>query len=209
MSQLLCVVLALVGFAGISANGQSTVPPGAAHPLKDASPLKPPVGVKVAILEFDDLECPPCAHALPLVESAAQHYKVPIVHHDFPIWEQHKWALDAAVTARYLKDSVSAKVSQDFRRDVFSNQTSIASQEDLAAFTKKWFAAHKLKLPAVIDPKGIYAAEVKADRALAMQIGLRGTPSVFVVTPKEWAQVVDMSELDATVGKAVNEAGKR
>jgi len=202
-------VVVLGGVVGVSAYGQLAVPPGAGVALKDASTLKPPVGAKVAIVEFDDLECPPCSRALPLVESSAEHYKVPIVHHDFPIWEQHKWALDAAVTARYLKDAVSVKISQDFRRDVFSNQTAISNQEDLAGFTKKWFAGHHLRLPAVIDPKGVYVAEVKADRMLGMQVGLRGTPSVFVVTGKSWTQVVDMSQLDATVGKSVSETGKR
>jgi protein-disulfide isomerase len=202
-------VLMLGGVVGVSGYGQLSVPPGAGVALKDTSTLKPPVGAKVAIVEFDDLECPPCSRALPLVESSALHYKVPVVHHDFPIWEQHKWALDAAVTARYLKDAVSLKVSQDFRREVFAHQTSIANQEDLAGFTKKWFATHHLKLPAVIDPKGTYVAEVKADRMLGMQVGLRGTPSVFVVTAKSWTQVIDMAQLDATVGKAVVETGKR
>ena len=37
--------------------------------FQDTSMLKPPAGAKVAIYEFDDLECPACAHALPIVHA--------------------------------------------------------------------------------------------------------------------------------------------
>ena len=47
----------------------------------DASLLKPPPGAKVAIVMFEDLECPECARAYPLVWAAAIAHKVPVVLH--------------------------------------------------------------------------------------------------------------------------------
>ncbi len=58
--------------------------PNAGYPFQDTSVLKPPAGAKVAIYEFEDLECPACAHAAPIVHAAAAHYKIPIERHDYP-----------------------------------------------------------------------------------------------------------------------------
>ena len=199
------VLVGILGFG--SAGAQTSVPPGRVDPFKDTSVLKLPAGMKVAILEFDDLECPGCAHVLPMVEAAAAHNNVPILHHDYPLTEIHVWSFDAAVTARYLHDALSPKVGDDFRRDLFAHQSSVNSKDDLARFTKEWFATHKLRQPAVIDKTGKYAAEVKADRALGDRLGIKGTPTMFVLTPTAWVQVVWFSQLDATVAKAVAESG--
>ena len=56
-----------------------------------ASILKPPKGADVAIVIFEDLECPDCARAAPLVEEAARTYKIPVVRHDYPL-PMHPWA---------------------------------------------------------------------------------------------------------------------
>ena len=47
--------------------------------------LRPPKGAKVAIVVFEDLECPDCARAAPLVLEAAKTYKIPVVRYDFPL----------------------------------------------------------------------------------------------------------------------------
>jgi hypothetical protein len=36
--------------------------------VNDPSALKPPPGARVAIIEFEDLECPDCANANPLLK---------------------------------------------------------------------------------------------------------------------------------------------
>src|ERR1700726_1120635 len=103
-------------------------------PYRDTSMLRAPAGAPVAIYEFEDLECPACARAFPIVHAAIERYKIPLVRHDFPL-KMHIWSFDAAVTARYLQDKVSPKIAEDFRRDVFANQMSIASKDDLESFT--------------------------------------------------------------------------
>src|SRR5271156_4071291 len=116
------LLLALPGCASVLA--QTSAPPNTGTAFKDTSMVKPPAGAKVAIYEFEDLECPACAHAFPIVHAAIDHYKIPLVRHDFPL-KMHVWSFDAAVTARYLQDKVSPQKAEEFRRDVFASQTAI------------------------------------------------------------------------------------
>ncbi len=69
--------------------------------VHNAVPLRPPAGARVAIIEFEDLECPDCARANPLLKQAAEQYKIPWVRHDFPL-PQHDWSFQAAVNARWF-----------------------------------------------------------------------------------------------------------
>ncbi len=109
--------------------------------FKDTSMLRPPAGSRVAIYEFEDLECPACAHAFPVVHAAVEKYKIPLLRHDFPL-KMHIWSFDAAVIARYIQDKISPQAAEEYRRAVFANQVSIASKEDLTAFSQKYFQSH-------------------------------------------------------------------
>ena len=40
--------------------------------------LRPPKGAQVALVVFEDLQCPDCRRAAPLVEEAARTYKIPV-----------------------------------------------------------------------------------------------------------------------------------
>src|SRR5580692_8152078 len=68
--------------------------------FKDTSMLRAPAGSRVALYTFEDLECPACAHAYPIVHAAVQKYKVPLLRHDFPLGPMHPWSFEAAVIAR-------------------------------------------------------------------------------------------------------------
>lgn len=194
------IVLAatLLAACCLPAAAQYSAPPNTGNAFKDTSMLKPPAGAKVAIIKFEDLECPACAHAYPVVHAAAERYKIPIVRHDFPL-KMHIWSRDAAITARYLQDKVSPQVADEFRGSVFAAQTSIASKEDLANYTRRFFQSHKLNQPFVIDPVGLFAAEVNADYTLGERIGISQTPTIWVVTQKTWVQVTDTNQLYATI----------
>src|SRR2546428_13764393 len=91
---------------------------------QDVNPaLKPPKGAQVAIVVFEDLQCPDCARAAPLLEEAARTYKIPVVRHDFPL-PKHNWSYEAAILARYF-DTQSKKLGNDFRDKVFEHQSEI------------------------------------------------------------------------------------
>ncbi|MDW5266334.1 MULTISPECIES: thioredoxin domain-containing protein [Acidobacteriaceae] len=183
---------------------QTSAPPNTGTAFKDTSMLKPPAGERVAIFEFEDLECPACAHAFPITRAAAEHYKIPLLHHDFPL-KMHIWSLDAAITARYMQDKVSPQAAEDYRRAVFANQNSIASKEDLQNFTRHYFQTHGHEMPFVVDPTGQFAREVQADYQLGERVGLTQTPTIFVVTPKHWVQITDVNDLYQTIDTALAE----
>jgi protein-disulfide isomerase len=158
--------------------------------------LRPPKGASVAIVIFEDLECPDCARAAPLVEEASRTYKIPVVRHDFPL-QMHPWAYDAAILARYF-DTKSKAIGNEFRDTVFKHQIEI-TKDTLRAFAEKFAAAHKLDLPFVVDPDGKLAAKIQADRTAGTELGLQHTPTLYVVSNKHtgtpFVEVVDRTQL--------------
>src|SRR5579859_2213751 len=132
-------------------------------PVHDASALKPPVGAHVAIVEFEDMECPDCAHANPLLKEAAEKYRIPWVRHDFPL-PFHNWSFTAAVNARWF-DTKSKKIGDDYRDYIFANQISINNPGDLTQYSQTFAKSRGLALPFAVDPQGKLAALVKADYA--------------------------------------------
>ena len=149
--------------------------------FKDTSMLKPPAGQRVAIVVFEDLECPACANSHPIELQAAQQYHVPIVRYDFPL-QMHVWSFDAAVFARYLQDKVNPGLADEYRTEVFRNQISIASKDDLQNFNRQFLQKHGQAMPFVVDPGGALAARVKADYNLGLRLNVTRTPTIIVVT---------------------------
>jgi len=197
------LILALV--LAVPAGAQMAMPSAGATAFKDTSVFKPPSGAKVAIIEFEDLECPLCAHVSPMVREAMSHYHIPRVHYDFII-PGHVWSRSAAIYARYLEDKVSPQVAEDFRRDVFASQRLIASADDLQQFTRRWFQTHGQAMPFVIDPSGHCAAEVEADCALGRRTGIAHTPTLVVATAHRWIEVTEPDQLYAAIDRAEAEA---
>jgi protein-disulfide isomerase len=203
MSRVLAVVLfvSLTGtVAGSGALAQTAVG-GVVSPFKDTSMLKPPAGQKVAIVEWEDLECPACAHAFPLVHQAVDHYHIPLVRYDFLI-PGHRWSREAAIYARYIQTKLTSELAVEYRREVFASQFKIASKDDLVKFTQQFFAKAGKQMPFVVDPTGQLAKEVEADRDLGEKLGLNETPTIIVVTPKGWIQVKDVSDLYQAIDQA-------
>ena len=148
----LFVSLASVSY-GSPASAQTSVPPNQVSPFKDTSILKPPAGAKVAIIEFEDLECPACAKAFPVVHEAVAHYRIPLEERDYPL-RMHLWSHEAAIYARYMKDKISPDLALDYRRQVFASQFRITSKDDLNNFTKQYLSSKGKQMPFVVDPTG-------------------------------------------------------
>ncbi len=192
--------------AANTAHAQFSAPPNTANTFRDTSMVKPPAGAKIAIYEFEDLECPACARAFPIVHAAVEHYKIPLVRHDFPL-KMHIWSRDAAITARYIQDKIDPKLAEDYRRAVFASQQLIATKEDLQNFTQKFFQSHGRTMPFVVDPNGLFAAEVQADYTLGERIGITQTPTIWVVTQNNWIQITDINQLYATINTVQAQVG--
>jgi protein-disulfide isomerase len=188
--------LALLFAASLCASAQQAVSPA----------LRPPKGAQVAIVVFEDLQCPDCRRAQPLVEEASRTYKIPLVLHDFPL-PFHSWSYQAAILARYF-DTHSKALGNDFRDYIFSNQLEI-TPDNLRGFAEKFATAHKVDLPFVVDPEGKLAALVNADKELGKSINLQHTPTLYVVSNKRsgkpFVEVVDRSQLYALIDEMMKD----
>ena len=168
--------------------------------------LRPPKGATVAIVVFEDLQCPDCRRAAPLVEEASRTYKITVVRHDFPL-PFHTWSYDAAIFARFF-DTHAKALGNEFRDYIFSNQLEVTPQ-NLRGFAEKFASEHKVELPFVIDPEGKLAALISADKELGKAIQINHTPTLYVVSNKlsgkPFVEVVDRSQLYALIDAMLKE----
>lgn len=174
----------------------------------DTSMLRPPKGAKVAIIVFEDLECPDCARAAPLLHEAAKQYNIPLVQRDFPL-PMHPWSFEAAVNARFF-DTKSAKLGDEYRSYIFQKQLQITKQ-NLRGMTERFADQQKVALPFVMDPNGDLAAKVKADYQLGQRIPLDHTPTIYIVSDtvrgQPFIEVVDRTKLYELIEQVIKETG--
>ncbi len=172
----------------------------------DASSLKPPPGTRVAIVMFEDMECPSCAANFPVVEQAGKAHNIPVVLRDFPLGpKHHPWSFDAAVWARFF-DTKSEALGRDFRAYIFKNQPQI-TPGNLRQYVQKFGDDSHVPLPFVIDPEGKLKAQVQADHDLGLRLGITQTPTIFVVSNTESQQVDKLENLPQIIEEMQKKAG--
>ena len=173
----------------------------AADAPMNTSALHPPAGSRIALVVFEDLECPACAKTDPLLIQAVHNYSLPLVRHDFII-PSHAWSKEAHIMARYF-DTQSPQLGEEFRQYIFANQTSIY-KTNLRQWADKFAAAHRTALPAFYDPTGKLRSAVEADTELGKATAVHQTPTIYVVTNSPqvpYQQVTDQAKLFETIEK--------
>jgi protein-disulfide isomerase len=169
----------------------------------DTSALHPPAGSRMALVVFEDLQCPACAKAEPLLEQAERNYKLPLVRHDFVI-PNHTWSKDAHIMARYFDahpTPQSPQLGEEFRKYIFANQNAIY-KTNLREWADKFAAANHTALPSFYDPSGALRAKVEADTELGKATGIRQTPTIYVVSTSKqqpFVQVPEQGKLFETI----------
>ena len=167
---------------------------------QDPSLLRPPKGAPVALIVFEDLQCPKCRLDSPVEQQAARAHKIPLIVHDFPL-PMHNWSYQAAIIAHYF-DSQSKELGSEFRSFIFQHQPEI-TPDTLQNFAQRFATEHKTELPFVIDPQGKFAAEVNADKELGRKVGIQHTPTIYVVSSRNpsrpFVEVTDSSQLFQTI----------
>ena len=199
-------LLALLCLLALPLAARAADPPPAdappPRPPADGSTLPLPVGTTVAVVIFEDLQCPDCAHMHPLLLEATRAAGVPLVIHDFPI-PRHAWAFPAAVVARYYTNR-SAELGLAYRSWIFEHQREIAP-DNLRAWVERFAAEHGETLPPDIDPDGQLSAAVQADFDLGKKIGLAYVPLMFVIGPgtgsAHYVELMDPADLPAAIEK--------
>jgi protein-disulfide isomerase len=183
--------------------------PALAQDSKDMV-LRPPKGVKVAIVVFEDLECPDCGRAAPLLLQASRTYKIPQVRYDFPL-NIHPWARTAAIYAKFF-DTKSKAMGDDFRDYIFRNQPGI-TKDNLRQWVDKFADAHKVPVPYAVDPTGELEKKVQHDIDTGMSLGVQHTPTIYVVSDARsgtpFVEVVDRSQLYQMIDEMKRQAGAK
>src|SRR5947209_8240219 len=161
----------------------------------DLESLKPPKGSKVALVVFEDLECPTCGQAHPQLEQLSKQYGIPLLIHDFPL-QQHAWAMPAAILAQYFESRYS-NLGREFRSYIFQNQSQISApceaksgdaaageqcRQNLRSFAQKFAQQHKMALPFALDPQQKLENRIVADRSLGQRVGVEHTPTIYITT---------------------------
>lgn len=194
-SKLASVVLAMLALASLAF-------------AADGFSLKPPPGAKVAVVVFEDLECPSCAHAYPLIWQAADAAHVPVVLHDFPL-AKHPWSFQAAVYAHFF-DTKSQKLGNDYRGYIYQNQSQI-TPANLTQYTQKFADNNYVPLPFAVDPQGELKAKIEADRQLGEKVNLSATPTIFVVgggsASPSFIEVTNLDNLASAIEEMQKKSG--
>ena len=192
---MVAAVLLLLALPGLAQDPRSAV-------------LRPPKGAKVAIVVFEDLQCPDCGRAAPLLRQASKTYKIPQVRYDFPL-TIHNWSRQAAIFAKFF-DSKSKALGDDYRDYIFSNQPRI-TKDNLRNYTETFAAQHKLALPFAVDPMGALEKQVDQDINLGKRVGVEHTPTIYVVSDVRagtpFVEVVDRSQLFQMIDEMKRQAG--
>lgn len=171
----------------------------------DTSALQPPPGARVAIVEFDDLECPACAHANPILMAAAEKYHIPWVRHSLLI-PGHIWSRNGAIFAHWF-DQKGHGIGDEYQNAIFANQSSIYNLPVLDQFTQNFARSHGIALPFNVDPQNKLAAAVEADNNLSRRTGINRTPTVFIaMAHSSGPPYIEVQNIDTDLYRDIDQA---
>jgi protein-disulfide isomerase len=143
-------------------------------------PMKGPAKAAVTIVEFSDLQCPHCKDAQPVIDKLlAAEPNARFVFQNFPL-PMHNWANKAASYAdcvgRASNDAFWKFVQGTF--DEQSNITESNADEKLTAIADS--AGVKGADMATCAAKPDTRARVEKSVALGQEVGVTGTPTVYI-----------------------------
>ena len=171
---------------------------------------------KVVAVNFDDFECPYCAamHRTLFPEILKEYGdRVTFVYKDDPLVEIHPWALHAAVDANCLA-AQNEDAYWDFADYIHNNKQEVDKEKSLSA---RFDAVDKIsalqgqkhnvdtaKLQACMKAQNEDA--VRASMKLADELGVSGTPAMFI-NGRKIDGAVPIDEVRSTLDAALRDAG--
>jgi protein-disulfide isomerase len=168
---------ATAALAGCSGGGSN------AEPIVDGDrPARGDESAPVTVTAFEDFSCPHCrrfhAQVVPaIVDQYVEPGDVRYLHADFPIPVNERWSYAVAGAARAVFETAGSEGFWPFAAEIFPHQGSYSLDvvESVAAETAD---AGEAARTAAAD--GTYREEVEADRERGQELGVNGTPTVFV-----------------------------
>jgi len=129
----------------------------------------------VTVLEFGDLECPYCRATAPVLRELVDTSdgQVRLVWRHFPLFEVHPYALSAALAA----EAAGAHGRfWEMHEELLRDQGRLTDQDLRAAATALGLDPEEV----AGDGAQAYAPAISADYAAGIELGVRGTPTLFV-----------------------------
>jgi protein-disulfide isomerase len=170
-------VIARGGAAPPRPAAQQSPDPDKVHQLSVGSSFViGPTDAPVSIVEFSDYQCPFCARAEPLIQAALNEYpkKVNFVYKHFPLTSIHPQAMAAAQAA--VAAGKQGKF-EEMHKLLFENQRALGP-EQLKEYAKR-IGLDLRKFEADMNSEETQKL-IREDMQLAQQVGVRGTPTIFV-----------------------------
>ena len=195
-----------------------TKDPGDAIPIA-GRPIRGNPAAKVTVVNFDDLECPYCARMhQELFPATMNHYKdlVRYVYKDDPLTDLHPWAMRAAVDANCLAAQSGAVYWQyvdylhahgdEVTGDQRDRNKSFAALDRIARQEATVSKLDETALDACIAKQD--ETQIKASAKLADNLGIDGTPAVYVNGEKINGGAVPVDQLWMVIDRALRAAGQ-
>lgn len=142
----------------------------------------------LTIVEFSDFQCPYCRRAFPIIREIAERYgdRIRYVYRDFPVEEIHEDARRAAEAAQcaHAQGKFWAYHDRLFQQQEAQCPSGVVCENGLDAVSLIAHArAVGLDVPAFEQcaASGTFADAVQGDRAVGLQLGVRGTPTWFFI----------------------------
>lgn len=141
----------------------------------DDQPTKGSPTARVTIVEFTDYECPSCAEMHPVLDRISAEYgeRVHLVVRDFPL-SQHKHALKAAEAAEAAREQGKY---WEYVALLYANQKAL-DVPHLKEYASQ-VGLNRKQFDAALD-SGKFAAKVQRDLEDGEQLGVSGTPTIFI-----------------------------
>lgn len=141
----------------------------------EGSPVLGPADAPVTIAVFDDFECPYCAKAVPLLKEVANAYpeQVKLVFKHFPLG-MHKNARAAAIASMAADRQGKFWPLHDL---LFANYNKLSPQKITELAKQAGLDMPRFESDRK-DPR--LQQKLAADQREGQQIGVRGTPTIFV-----------------------------
>lgn len=135
----------------------------------------------VTVMAFEDFACPHCRtyhlEEFPSIRSELVGSDVRYEHHDLPIPVSEQWSWAVAGAARAVQDGVDDATFFDYAKRLFEDQSSYSMSllESLADAV----GADGCDVRTAAA-NGRYRPVLEADRQRGVEMGVQGTPTVFV-----------------------------
>ncbi len=183
-------------------------------------PIRGNPTAKVTVINFDDLQCPYCARLhQELFPATLEHYKdqVRFIYKDDPLTEIHPWAMHAAVDANCLA-AQSSDVYWTYVDYLHAHGDEITgSDRDLQkSFGALDRIAHQEATLGKLGETVLNTCmakqdetQIRASAKLAEDLGIDGTPAVYVNGERVNGGAVPQNELWIAIDRALRAAGEQ